>query len=771
MEDKKTFKIILNDDIFIIPTDFQSLSNVNPKIYLKLRSQSQYVVQSQVHKDTLKSFINYWTKKEIPEISINNISEYELLSQEFDLMKCLIKFHLKKSISLLISMNHELKQEKDRKNELKNEKTKIFNQIIQILFNNIQIETFSRFKKVKGELLNAVDRGNTKLVDLLTRREVTINGLSYVLYDKTASLFLDVSATGDVIIPRSIIFNSNEYIITEICEGSFKSSSNINSIQFDVNSMVKLIDNLTFSKSSIKKILIPASVTNIGSFVFSYCKFLKKIDFSENSELNEIEKSAFSNSAIESITIPRSVVKLGECCFYYCKQLKTVTFSKDSLLKKIDEFLFSFSSVEKVVIPPKVEEINRYAFSYCKKLKSIDFMPKSELKMIDEFVFSGSSIESITIPSGVVELRKGWSSKASRLKNVKILQNEIKNISYFDDQYIIEKLNKKSDTFDNLIFARKDIEKAVIPDFIKRIDSYAFNECKLLKKIECSEKSELKTIGEFAFTGAALERIVIPSGVVNFQEGWCCGTSKLTSIEIIQKKKKNIEFFNEKFIVKKSNKNNENFDILIFACRNIETATIPKYIRHIDSYSFNRCKLLKKIEFSEDSELKIIDKFAFSNSGLQKIVVPSGVVQINESAFYDCLQLNFVEFKKSSKLKLIGKCAFTNSSINKIRVPSHVVHIGESAFSSCTHLNSVKFSNKSQLKIISKKAFAGSSIESIFIPQKVDQIGEFAFFDCFNLKVFEIADNSELRSLNINIFDGISEISIFIPVKVSNVLI
>lgn len=47
--------------------------------------------------------------------------------------------------------------------------------------------------------------------------------------------------------------------------------------------------------------------------------------------------------------------------------------------------------------------------------------------------------------------------------------------------------------------------------------------------------------------------------------------------------------YENKYILQKSRYDKENYDILVFACRNIENATIPSFIEIIDSYAFEIC--------------------------------------------------------------------------------------------------------------------------------------------------------------------------------------
>lgn len=59
-----------------------------------------------------------------------------------------------------------------------------------------------------------------------------------------------------------------------------------------------------------------------------------------------------------------------------------------------------------------------------------------------------------------------------------------------------------------------------------------------------------------------------------------------------------------KYLLGKSDPNNDEFDILLFASRDIEKISIPSNIRIISSYAFNYCLSLKKVEIPLNSNLE-----------------------------------------------------------------------------------------------------------------------------------------------------------------------
>lgn len=95
---------------------------------------------------------------------------------------------------------------------------------------------------------------------------------------------------------------------------------------------------------------------------------------------------------------------------------------------------------------------------------------------------------------------------------------------------------------------------------------------------------------------------------------------------------------NDKLIVGKSDINKEEFDTLVFACRDIKTISIL-------------------------SNIKKISSFAFTESSLESIYIPSYVKEIGLFAFGECSNLRHIEFSPNSELKIIDEFLFAESSI------------------------------------------------------------------------------------------------------------
>lgn len=196
---------------------------------------------------------------------------------------------------------------------------------------------------------------------------------------------------------------------------------------------------------------------------------------------------------------------------------------------------------------------------------------------------------------------------------------------------------------------------------------------------------------------------------------------KLNKI-IIDPNNPRYKIYENNFIIGKSSTDQENYDILVFCVRNIEIAKIPDFIEIIGSYAFNSCQLLKRIEFTNNSKLRIIEKNAFDKSSIDFLFIPPTLIRIGSCAFYYCENLQRIEIADNSELCSIGEYAFANSSIENFKITHNIEYIGKNAFSDCNKLQNIEFPVDCKLNTIEKDTFFGTLIKSILIPPSVVEL-------------------------------------------------
>ena len=97
------------------------------------------------------------------------------------------------------------------------------------------------------------------------------NGISFELNisNSTAKIVYSPKVRGDIIIPRTIVYQNVEYKITVIDKKAFKNNKLLRSIRFSPNSSLISIKKSTFSHTKIKSLFIPSSVETLEE---GWCK-------------------------------------------------------------------------------------------------------------------------------------------------------------------------------------------------------------------------------------------------------------------------------------------------------------------------------------------------------------------------------------------------------------------------------------------------------------------------------------------------------------------
>lgn len=243
------------------------------------------------------------------------------------------------------------------------------------------------------------------------QKEVTIDNINYIIdsSDNTAIVGKNPYAAGDIIIPRTIMYEHVEYEIIEVGEDAFRGNlkegskserENCKITSIELPEGLKVIGKNAFSGcDALFSITIPNSVRKIESDAF-YKSGLTHVVL--GSKLTKIGDFAFASTKLKKVNIPDNVTQIGHCAFEWCKKLTEVKIGNG--LKTLPEHMFfECDELETVVLGNNIQKISSCAFSNCGALSEINF-PQS-LKEIDPAaIIYCPMLVSLRIPSGVREL-------------------------------------------------------------------------------------------------------------------------------------------------------------------------------------------------------------------------------------------------------------------------------------------------------------------------------------------------------------------------------
>ena len=152
------------------------------------------------------------------------------------------------------------------------------------------------------------------------------------------------------------------------------------------------------------ELVIPDSVTSIGSSAFSYCSGLTSVTIPDS--VTEIGSSAFEDCrGLTSVTIGNSVTEIGSSAFEDCRGLTSVTIG-NSVTEIGNSAFYYCSSLTSVTIGNSVTRISRHAFYYCSSLTSVT-IPDSVTSIGEKAFYNCSGL---TIYCEATSKPRGWDS-------------------------------------------------------------------------------------------------------------------------------------------------------------------------------------------------------------------------------------------------------------------------------------------------------------------------------------------------------------------------
>ena len=270
------------------------------------------------------------------------------------------------------------------------------------------------------------------MIDNKSVKQISENNINYELSETSAKVIESKNATGDIIIPKFLVYGEENYPILEIGKRAFYSSS-ITSITFPKDSEVHTFGDQCFAICPIKSVVLPPKLFKIGRGWCVQTPALEKVVISEGCqnyifETNAIftsdkSKLIFCNRNVESFEIPSPVSVIDIFSFHF-QNLKKITFSENSNLKQINCSAFRDSSIESIDLPPSLQNIRDYAFSGCQKLTKVTFQEGSQLKELANHCFDNSALVDLTLSGPIAQIGLGCFRNAKNFKKLTIL-NEI----------------------------------------------------------------------------------------------------------------------------------------------------------------------------------------------------------------------------------------------------------------------------------------------------------------------------------------------------------
>lgn len=136
---------------------------------------------------------------------------------------------------------------------------------------------------------------------------------------------------------------------------------------------------------NLTELVCPENVTSIGAYAFSFCSSLTQIELPAG--LTKMGRYAFQSCfSIRSLNIPGGIKKLEDYAFFFCLNLSEVTLNEG--LEEIGHQVFSFNAMKELSLPASVRKISPLTFFYT-ELRNLKIHPDNpELTVQENVVYS-----------------------------------------------------------------------------------------------------------------------------------------------------------------------------------------------------------------------------------------------------------------------------------------------------------------------------------------------------------------------------------------------
>ncbi len=399
-------------------------------------------------------------------------------------------------------------------------------------------------------------------------------------------------------------------------------------------------------------------------------------------------------------------------------------------------------------------------------------------------VFFSNELENIILPSSVLSIGKFAFANSKNLKMVSTIYAE--NLAVIGkgafagcENLVSVNLNDSLTTIGSYAFAGLTTKQTETPvDLGSSFSDETWYEVDMkLKSITIDDTSPLSSIGYgFLYNTPQLKTFNIPQGFNITQEQKLDYNvfygSSITNLTVASNHNSLISDANGAIIKDNTliyypimGEDNPTFSVdfevvgkeAFINNKSIKTLTLPSQVKKIEDYAFSKsgltsfvlptslidedgenglgdyafsgCDDLASFSFG-DSMINIISQYAFYDcKNLDNLFIPYQIKEIKTMAFSECDSLVNIEFEdtgeKGAMLKSIGSKAFFDSNkLGTFSLPSTVESIGDYAFASINDTMQVNLSSN--------------------LPSSLTNLGEYAFLNCVKISKITLPDNNGL---------------------------
>lgn len=525
---------------------------------------------------------------------------------------------------------------------------------IEKIINNIDNKYKGKVEIIKGQLIyNTQSKQEIKWIQDLGLEANPYEINNGELASSEGNLLL-MDSTGTLTIPSSV---------TKIGYGAFSGLSGLKKVIIPAS--VKEIGAYAFSNNkTLENVIIQGNLEKIGAYAFDGATNLKEINLPDS--ITEIGMRAFRYTAVTDIKLPENLTIISTDLFYECKLLSNIVLGNN--LTTIQSGALQNTNISTIKLTEKIKDISGNSFYNCKNLQEIEIgnnknfvyetgilMTKNRKNIVHIVNAVLNNQETFEIPEGVTTFSvdiKSYSLKKlvipQSLESIwnGLLPETLENIVVKEGN---SKLNSANGILCNnsntLIACYSQNTEINIPEGIKEINSYAFQQAKNAEVINLPES--LEKIGEYSFKNCMnLKKLNIAENVseINslFKMHNYAGTVNIDENNPYYTVKNNILY----------KKNGDKKETLVAVLYDIQ----------------DTMNIISEVK-------KIGDNAFYGQHNIKSIVIPNGVETIGKS-FTFCSNLKTIEIPKS--VKTINENCFSDATNNLEKI---IIHNSENSIS------------------------------------------------------------------------------------------
>lgn len=291
----------------------------------------------------------------------------------------------------------------------------------------------------------------------------------------TVSIINANTAKGDIFIPKSVEYRSQDYEIINIANDAFHFNYSIDSITFAKNSSIKNINWYSFVSSSIKTFNFPPNLEVLTINRNFYHHNLKDVIQPNNKNFQFLNKE---NNLIAS--------RYNENHY----GLNYILYNNDDN-NQFDNLFFAKPDIKHAIIPSTIKFIDDYCFENCSNLQIIEFQEPSSVISIGDYSLFNSTIKEFTIPSSVQILKPRWCENTKNLIYLSVSpKNKLIKVLESNNKILVKRENTNQKIYKSILFANQNIKSVTIPSYIETISPFSFSDCLKIdffdfEKIQC----------------------------------------------------------------------------------------------------------------------------------------------------------------------------------------------------------------------------------------------------------------------------------------------